>query len=175
MELKELTEKTLELFEIDNISKLSSKLMQVVINNDANKYSAFVDIVKDLSVDWLQKIFQYYEADRKNKMQDYTPKSLAKFIGILAGESETVIDMCAGSGALTIQKWNLEHNKKFLLYELDEKVIPFLLFNMAVRNIKCIVCQADILQQEVYHTYLVEKGEQFGIVKEAENEFFINF
>lgn len=58
-ELKELTEKTLKLFEIDDISKLSLKLMQTVINNDVNKYSAFVNYVEDLSVDWLQKIFQY--------------------------------------------------------------------------------------------------------------------
>ena len=175
MELRELLEKTLDLFEIDDVSKLSENLMQVVIHNDTEKYSAFVDIVKDLSIDWLQKIFQYYEADRKNKMQDYTPTSLARFMGMLAGNSDTVIDMCAGSGALTIQRWNLNNETEFLLYEFDKKVIPFLLFNMALRNIKCVVCHSDVLQQEVYHTYSVKKGERFGVVKEEDNELHINF
>lgn len=175
MELKELTEKTLELFEIDSVQKLSNALLITVLSNNMKKYEGFVDIVEDLSKDWMQKIFQYYQADRKEKMQDYTPVSLAKFVGKLAGEADTVIDMCAGSGALTIQKWASGEDKKFLLYEFDENVIPFLLFNMAVRNIKCIVCQSDVLQQEVYHTYSIKKGERFGIVKEENNEYHVDF
>ena len=96
--------------------------------------------------------------------------SLARFAGMLAGESDIVTDMCAGSGALTIQKWNLNHDTKFALYEYDEKVLPFLLFNMAVRNISCIVYHSDVLQQEVYHAYKIEKGEQFGKFSEVKNE-----
>lgn len=107
------------------------------------------DIVKDLSVDWLQMIYQYYYADRKEKMQDYTPKSLALFMGKLAGEADKITDLCAGSGALTIQRWNMNHEQRFELYEFDENVIPFLLFNMAVRNIECTVYHSDVLQQEV--------------------------
>ena len=65
----------------------------------------------------MQKIFQYYLADRKVKMQDYTPVSLAKFVGkLVRTENEhTVYDLCAGSGALTIQKWNLNNELKFFL------------------------------------------------------------
>ena len=51
-------------------------------------------------------IFQYYFADRKEKMQDYTPKSLAVAVAELSKtENEKIcLDLCAGSGALTIQK-----------------------------------------------------------------------
>lgn len=77
------------------------------------------------------------------------------------------MDMCAGSGALTIQKWNMNHEQKFELYEFDEKVIPFLLFNMAVRNIDCTIHHSDVLQQEVLHTYRVSKGEKFGKFREV--------
>lgn len=175
MELKELCNRTIKLFEISDITELGKSLMNCVKNNDIQKYSDFKNLVEDLSVDWLQMIFQYYQADRKEKMQDYTPKSLADLMGLLVGNSETVIDMCAGSGALTIQKWNRNHDLKFILYELDENVIPFLLFNMALRNIECIIGQADVLQKEIYHTYKIEKGEKYGIFKEVENEFIVDF
>lgn len=175
MELKELTEKAISLLEIKDTSEMSEKLFDVVKNNNEKIYNDFSELVgNDLSVDWLQMIFQYYQADRKEKMQDYTPKTLADFIGKLAGDSETIIDMCAGSGALTIQKWNRNHDLKFILYEFDENVIPFLLFNMAVRNISCVVYHADVLQQEVFHTYKINKGEKYGIFKEAENGNIFN-
>lgn len=44
-----------------------------------NILSAYVDTVNgDLETDNLQKIFQYYYADRGMKCQDYTPKSIAR-------------------------------------------------------------------------------------------------
>lgn len=168
MELKELTEKMMALFKSESVEALADKVLIAVKNNDENVYEKFCDLVQDLSTDWLQMIFQYYHADRKEKMQDYTPKSLAVFIGRLAGKADTVVDMCAGSGALTIQKWNMNHEQKFELYELDEKVFPFLLFNMAVRNINCTVYHADVLQDEIFHVYTVSKGDKYGEVKEVE-------
>lgn len=167
MELKELTEKVLELLRAQSAEELPERLFEAVKNDDLNVYENFCELVQDLSTDWLQMIFQYYHADRKEKMQDYTPKSLAVFIGRLAGKADTVVDMCAGSGALTIQKWNMNHDQKFELYELDEKVFPFLLFNMAVRNIEYTIHHSDVLQQEVLHTYRVSKGEKFGKFREV--------
>lgn len=167
MELKELTEKVFELLRAQSAEELPERLFEAVKNDDLNMYENFCELVQDLSTDWLQMIFQYYHADRKEKMQDYTPKSLAVFIGRLAGKADTVVDMCAGSGALTIQKWNMNHEQKFELYEFDEKVIPFLLFNMAVRNIDCTIHHSDVLQQEVLHTYRVSKGEKFGKFREV--------
>lgn len=168
MELKELTEKTLELLEIKNTDDMSKRLFDVVKNNDVQIYEKFDKLIdNDLSVDWLQKIFQYYKADRKEKMQDYTPKTLADFVGLLAGNSNTVIDMCAGSGALTIQKWNRNHDLNFILYEFDKKVIPFLLFNMGLRNIKCKIYHSDVLQDEIFCTYEIKKGDKYGIFKEV--------
>lgn len=168
MELKELTEKTKELFGAERTGELGTKIFETVKNSDVTVYEKFCDMVKDLGVDWLQMIYQYYCADRKEKMQDYTPKSLALFMGKLAGEADKITDLCAGSGALTIQRWNMGHEQRFDLYEFDENVIPFLLFNMAVRNIECTVYHSDVLQQEVYHTYKITKGEHFGKFKEVQ-------
>lgn len=162
MELKELVIKTLDIFEVKSEDALSEKIFDAVKQNNTEKFAQFRELVGDLSIDWLQMIYQYYLADRKEKMQDYTPKSLGTFMAKLAGFAEKITDMCAGSGALTIQKWNANHEQYFELYEFDENVIPFLLFNMAVRNIKCIVYHSDVLKQEIYHVYRIDKGKEFG-------------
>lgn len=175
MELKELCDNTLEIVEIADIKDLGVKLFMYVKHNNTDIYDKFKGMVSDLSIDWLQKIFQYYYADRTEKKQDYTPKTLADFMGRLVGDSEIVIDMCAGSGALTIQKWNLNHDTKFILYEYDERVIPFLTFNMAIRNIECVIYHADVLQEQIFKVYQIQKGEKYGIFKEVENGDSISF
>lgn len=163
-----LCEKTTELFGIENISQLSEKLLSVCLENQHEYMEKFSDAVGDLSVDWLQKIFQYYEADRKEKMQDYTPLTLARFLGKLTetDSEKSAYDLCAGSGALTIQKWNLNHDLHFVCYEYDKKVIPLLLFNLAVRNIDALVINGDALQDETFTRYTVKRGEKYGTVTE---------
>ena len=162
MELLELKDAVLDLFDTD-IDHLGEALMDAVQNNKTNLFDKFCELVDgDLSEDYLQKIFQYYHADRKEKKQDYTPKSIAEFMSLLVGESDIVVDMCAGSGALAIQKWNTDHNQKFRLIELDEKVIPFLLFNLVIRNIDSSVSRMDVLSGEGYEQWRIEKGETYG-------------
>lgn len=171
MELKELTSKVIELLNIESPEQIPDSLMGIVLNGKTEYFDRFYNLVEDLSIDWLQKIFQYYLADRKVKMQDYTPVSLARFVGkLLQTENErSVYDLCAGSGALTIQKWNLNNELKFVCYEYDKTVIPILLFNLAVRNIDAVVVNGDALQDEVFATYLVKKGDKYSSVKKAEN------
>lgn len=163
MDLKELTDRTLELFEVDSPDDLGSALLDNISNTD--KLKAFCDLVDgDLSVDWMQKIYQYYLADRKEKKQDYTPKSVARLMGALIGNADKVVDMCAGSGALTIQRWAENPDQKFELYEVDENVIPYLLYNLALRNIEADVWQGDVLTGDFTARYKVMKGEEYGKV-----------
>jgi len=165
MELKELSTKTLELFQVLSVDDLGAALMLCVSEDETDKMQAFYEMVDgDLSRDWLQMIYQYYCADRKDKKQDYTPKCLAQFLSRLIGESAETIDMCAGSGALTIQRWVENPDTVFILYEIDENVIPYLLFNMAIRNISATVHQSDILQDETVKSWSIRKGDRFGKV-----------
>ena len=53
---------------------------------------------------------------------------------------------------MTIQKWNLNNELKFVCYEYDKTVIPILLFNLAARNIDAVVVNGDALQDEVFAT-----------------------
>lgn len=170
LELKELTEKTLTLFE----AKDTKNLINILPNywNDTDKKKAFVNLVGDLSTDWLQMIFQYYEADRKEKKQDYTPTTLAKLMATIAlrNNERCITDMCAGSGALTIQCWSIQKDIEVECLEFDTKVIPILLFNLALRNIKATVYQMDVLQQEIIKTWSVIPGKEFGEVIEHGND-----
>lgn len=68
MELKELVDRTLELFQAKDIEELGKNIKQVCENHDYEKMEQFVKLINgDLTIDWIQKIFQYYVADRKDK------------------------------------------------------------------------------------------------------------
>lgn len=165
MELNELVKNTLALFEVDSVKNLGEALLSCTVSQDVPRFDAFVDMIGgNLSVDWLQMIYQYYQADRKEKKQDYTPRSLAVFLSRLIGESAETVDMCAGSGSLTIQRWIETPDTRFELHEIDENVIPYLLFNLCVRNIAGIVYQGDVLQEKIFKRWLVERGERYGKV-----------
>lgn len=172
MELSELTEKTLEIFGAESTGELALNIMKTVETNDFNIYQKFEELVEDLSIDWMQKVFQYYLADRKEKKQDYTPKSLAKLMAKIALKNNDglIVDMCAGSGALTIQAWNLNKDLEFECLEFDEKVLPILIFNMAIRNIRSTVKHMDVLQDEILNIYTIEPTEKYGkVVKQYGN------
>ena len=77
-----------------------------------------------------------------------------------------MVDLCAGSGALTIQNWNTASSKaEYTCVEMDKNVIPYLLFNLAVRNIEATVIHGDALLGRVYDTYKIHEGEKFGSVE----------
>ena len=165
VELSELTRETLKSFDIENINELKNKIFEIVLGNQHEYYEKFLEVAPDLEIDHMQKIYQYYLADRSGLKQDYTPKSLSKLLSKLSGNSKQIIDMCAGTGALTIQSWVEDKTRQFKLYEIDDNVIPFLIFNMAIRNIPCEIYNADVLAEKVFKKYLIVKGEKFGEVR----------
>ncbi len=68
MDLTELLNKTLELLNVKNANEITEKLFDVVKDNRNDIYEKFSELVSnDLSKDWLQQIYQYYLADRKEK------------------------------------------------------------------------------------------------------------
>jgi len=165
MELKKLTEQTLEIFDSKDTKELIKKISENYNNHESME--RFCELINnDLNVDWLQKIYQYYEADRKNKGQDYTPQSLANLMASLAlsSEDDEVVDMCAGSGALTIAAWVKNKNIRATCIEFDKNVVPILVFNLALRNIQAVVKHENVLSREVFETYKITKGKKFGEV-----------
>ena len=169
MELSALTKSFQTLIGADG-DLLDAVLRTLMSPAKDNILSAYVDMVGgDLQTDELQKIFQYHYADRKKKMQDYTPKSIAKLCAAATETGgDTVYDLCAGSGALTIQKWTQNPKKTFICEELDERVIPLLLFNMAVRNMDGYVLNRNALTLEFAKVYKLSPGSRFSTIEGIE-------
>lgn len=165
MEIKDKYQKLLEIFE--NREEDFSQLLWHVVQTDGTAYfQKYIEVFPDLSVDELRFGWQFYYADRDEKKQDYTSDSLAKLcakLSLLCG-GHTVWDICAGSGALIIGAWNTKKDIFAVCDELDEKVFPLLLFNLAVRNIPAYISRTDILKGEVYESWTIQKGEKFGII-----------
>lgn len=160
MELKELTEKFKEIF-----GELEDFNLELLTESNCSKYLELIN--NDLETDYLQKIWQFFMADRENKKQDFTPKSLGKLISELTKSTveEWVYDMCSGSGALTIQKWCINKNLKFVCEELDENLIPFLLFNLKIRNIEGYVINGNVLTGERKTVYKLTQGAKFSEIE----------
>ncbi len=125
VELSELLQKTFDSFEVKNINELRDKIFEIVIGNQHEYYEKFLEIAPDLEIDHMQKIYQYYLADRSELKQDYTPKSLSKLVSKLSENKKEIIDICAGTGALTIQSWAEDKTRSFKIYEIDENVEIF--------------------------------------------------
>lgn len=170
MELTEILAACRDSLGFDSVDDMPKRLMEICVNGDDKAMSAFCDAVPDLDSDWLQRIFQYYMADRKEKMQDYSPESIGDLLaGLVIGDS--VFDMCAGSGSLTIRCWRADRSRRFVCEEYDEKAFSLLLFNLAVRNIESVAVRCDVLSGEVFETYTVHKGDRFGVVERGGKEF----
>lgn len=170
MELKELTAKICDLFGCVSIETFPDKIALALLSqNPILFFDRYKELCPDLTVDWLQRVYQFYHADRENKKQDYTPISLAKLVSYLScmpGE-KVVYDCCCGSGALTIQKWCVNPDLKFVCEELDERVIPILLFNLCIRNIEATVVNKDILTGDIINSYTVIRGSVYGTVQRS--------
>ena len=168
MELKELTAKICDLFVCVSIETLPDKIALALFSQNPILYfDRYKELCPDLTVDWLQRVYQFYHADRENKKQDYTPISLAKLVSYLScmPSEKVVYDCCCGSGALTIQKWCVNPELKFVCEELDERVIPILLFNLCIRNIEATVVNKDILTGDIINSYTVIRGSMYGAVQ----------
>lgn len=151
---------------IGDVEMIENVRYALLSNRKNDVLSAYVGMVDgDLTTDNLQKIFQYYYADRKDKCQDYTPKSIAKLCASATETSGLVVyDLCAGSGALTIQKWAQNPSKTFICEELDDRVIPLLLFNMAVRNMSGYVIHRNALTLEPFECFRLVSDERFSTI-----------
>lgn len=167
MELKELTGKVLELFKADSYKDLTACIREAITSNDCSAiYDGYLKLCPDLSVDWLQRIYQFYCADRKEKKQDYTPVALSRMVAMLTAGNDVkpIYDCCAGSGSLTIQQWRINPEAHFVCEELDDNVIPLLLFNLAIRNMNATVIQKNILSGEVFKSYEVKRGAKYSSI-----------
>lgn len=168
IELLEFKQKLLELCHAAEIREIREKLLEAVLNHDIDFFAKFEETTDD-SRDWLQALWQYYEADRNEKKQDYTPKSLCELVARLSGEANSIYDCCGGSGALTLGLIRKNSNASVYVEELDERVIPFLLFNLCIKNASGVVINGNSLTRSKTKCYKLTKSEKYSFCEETEN------
>ena len=160
-ELSEIVKVCKSIFGISDISELQAVLIEATLQNRVDLYHAFVEAVA-LDAEPIQKIFQYWMADRDIAKQDFTPPSLGCLVARLSGNANTVYDCCAGVGTLTVAAHRVNPAAAFICDERDDIAIPFLLFNLALHNIKAVVRRIDILNGDIFEIYTTEPGEQYA-------------
>ena len=166
MELSDIKTRLFKIFNVNDMEELKLAVWRSVRNNNHEIFDAFVALNPKMDKDLMQPLFQYYFADRKRKSQDLTPPSLARLTALMAGDGD-IVDLCAGTGSLSIQAWAYNHERSFELWEKDENIIPFLLFNTALRNMDAVVFHADVLTRQVYAKYIVISGKRYSIIQEV--------
>ena len=152
------------LFGITESYMLPDKLMGLLFSEDINGiFEKYSDMQGDLSYDGFTDYFQEEHSSRKAMMQDFTPKELTELVGSIAGaEVMSCLDVCAGTGGLTIALHAIAPHCEFFCEELSQRALPLLLFNLAVRNISAYVSNKNVLSGEVFGCYRVIRGERFG-------------
>lgn len=150
-----------ELFGIKESFELPEKLMSVLMDKEQREkvFNEFLQYDFDFSHDCLRDYFQDEHAARSALKQDYTPDCLCDLIAALMPETDKIIDICSGTGALTI---GTGKNVYFQCEELSKMSIPILLFNLAIRGMNATVLQKNVLDRTVEKVYKLTNNGQFS-------------
>lgn len=156
-----------ELLGVEESFHASYKLIELIKDEDKkeNLFEKFLELETDLSYDWFLEYYQSEHSDRKGKGQDFTPSEVSEITSRILGQGSSNLDICSGVGGLTIKRWSDNPNQTFYCEEFSDRAIPFLLFNLAIRNIKGVVKHGDSLTREFKAIYKLEQGEQFSFIK----------
>lgn len=112
----------------------------------------------DKTIDLFRDFFQEEQADRKSLKQDYTPVGISELVSRLVPSGNNLLDVCAGTGTLTIS-YLAQHKTGFVrCEEFSSRVIPFLLLNLALRNQESEVVHKDVLTGEIFGIYQINQG-----------------
>ncbi|MFC6324026.1 N-6 DNA methylase [Companilactobacillus baiquanensis] len=139
-------------------------------------YQKLLEIDSDVYVDTFRQYFEEYAAERKSNQQDYTPDSISHLLSKLTqcdpqpNSMWTAYDPTAGTGSLLIQNWKNDqlqenifsyqpHNYIYRADELADNSIPYLLHNLAIRGMNCVVVHGDTLERTAKQVYFVQNAK----------------
>ena len=133
---------------------------------------------KNVGEDSFKGYFEEYAAERKANKQDYTPESIAILTALITRNNAenmrrcdySAIDPTAGTGSLIIRRWwddclqttifkYRPHDFFYYCEEMADNAIPYLLHNLALRGMNCIVVHGDCLEREIKNIYFVQNAQ----------------
>lgn len=162
IELKDFTKQILKALNITDVQELPSALMKLVKTPKELKrfIKTYDKLTKDSKEDMLQGLYEFWLSNREELSQDYTPKSLAKLVGMLSNHTDekNIYDMCCGMGSLTTTKYKNHESCNYILKELDPNVAPFLLFKLCYHRVNAKVHIGDVLLDTKTTEYIIRDG-----------------
>lgn len=156
-----------QLLGIDEAFHAPYRLMELIKDKEAFErlMESLLEQESDLTFDWFTDYFQMEHSDRKNKKQDFTPDGVVTLVDQLLGPSDSNADICAGTGGLTIKRWVTNPGASFYCEEFSDRALPFLLLNLAIRNIDATVFHGNSLTRECKGAYRIVRGPRFGSIE----------
>lgn len=167
--MKSLKEVLYEELKVKESFEIPTKLLEKMLGNEKEEFLEKVDSIYNYEEDSLRDLFQSEQSSRKDLMQDYTPDCICKIIQKIVGKSEELLDMCSGTGALTISAIKDNKVKYLQCEELSSASIPYLLLNLSLRNISGKVYQKDVITRDVKKVYQLTSGTKFSTIEVIEN------
>lgn len=123
--------------------EMPERLMEILTGESVREfYEKMLTIDIDLSKDVLRDYFQAEHGDRGKLKQDYTPDCVCELVRRLSGDGKDVLDVCAGTGALSIACSTEGFHRA---EEVSTRALPVLLFNFGIRGYRGEVALRDVL------------------------------
>lgn len=129
-----ILERIMEQLQVREMHEMPSAMQKTLL--DDNKRNDCLDALEPYySYDAILAEFEKHSADRKNYMQDYTPRCILDIVAGITPIGRKVRDMCAGIGGLSLAKYERNPNIQLHLEEYSKNAIAFLLLNLLINKI----------------------------------------
>lgn len=95
-----------KLLGVKEVYKAPDTLIKIILDKEKREdlFRQFLKYETDVSYDWFMQYFEEEQADRKNKKQDFTPKSVSTLLSkIISGNQ--YYEVAVGTGGILIQAW----------------------------------------------------------------------
>lgn len=182
-ELSPESQKILEIFNCKDPRELSVHIRESLNNFDIyDRYLEAFPVYRKGNPNWgyektdyLQRVYEEWQSAKRGLGQCYTPACLADVLAGIVEPEGVLLDVAAGSGALTLGAWRKNEDQFFIAQEYDMTVIPYLLFNLAIRNVDALVIQSDALETDLLtdpwneRYWLLQKGEKYSTILERKD------
>ena len=162
----------MQFFGVNDIMNLPKAVEAVIQRPLAERNEIYREFLRlndyDMGRDWFQRVYEEEFSQRKNQGQDFTPIEATELCAMLAGveTAHSVHEPTAGTGQMIISAWWTWARKRIpweafpslfpvTVWEILDRTIPFLLFNLSIRGIMGYVYHGDTLENTVKRKYIL--------------------
>ena len=146
-------------------------LLSAMLDNDKRNSlcERITNATDDMQHDGMTTYFQDEHGDRNALKQDFTPQAVCDLVAGMVGSAERYLDVCAGTGGLTISLWASNPSAHFRCEEFSARTVPALLLNIAMRNMSAEVVHRDVLTGETFASYVLTPTDRFSDVRQVDS------